>query len=136
MSSVIIFFSFMLLTSLTSVFGVSINGMAINRIFYSMPVALARTSINYYQQDGVFNPYYYQSTLENNVKNYLSSNLKGYVDSYKIDFIYYRQLSNGEYSFEPSIYPRKVEIYFSCNYSKFVNFEGRRGFEIERTNNI
>ena len=125
MSSVIIFFSFMLLTSLTSVFGVSINGMAINRIFYSMPVALARTSINYYQ-----------STLENNVRNYLSSNLKGYIDSYKIDFIYYRQLSNGEYSFEPSIYPRKVEIYFSCTYSTFVNFEGRRGFEIERTNNI
>ena len=58
MSSVIIFFSFMLLTSLTSVFGVSINGMAINRIFYSMPVALARTSINYYQQDGVFNPFH------------------------------------------------------------------------------
>ena len=68
MSSAIIFFSFMLVTSLTSVLGISINGMAINRIFYEMPIGVVNSSIALYQKDGEFNPYFAQKDLRELLK--------------------------------------------------------------------
>lgn len=133
MSSAIIFFSFMLVTSLTSVLGISINGMAINRIFYEMPIGVVNSSIALYQKDGEFNPYFNRTVLENNIKTYLTKSLKGYVPSYEIDFTYYRKTDNNEYVIDGSVYRRQVDVYFACTYSSFVRFEGRRGFEIERT---
>ena len=106
MSSAIIFFSFMLVTSLTSVLGISINGMAINRIFYEMPIGVVNSSIALYQKDGEFNPYFNRTVLENNIKTYLTKSLKGYVPSYEIDFTYYRKTDNNEYVIDGSVYRR------------------------------
>ncbi len=133
MSSVIIFFSLMLVTSLTSILGISVNGMSINRIFYNMPSGVVNTAVALYQRDGVYDPYFNRGQLEKNIKTYLTKSLEGYISSYEIDFTYYKKTENNEYVVDGSLYRRKVEVYFACTYSTFVRFEGRRGFEIERT---
>ena len=133
MSSAIIFFSLMLVTSLTSILGISVNGMAINRIFYNMPSGVVNTAVALYQRDGVYDPYFNRGQLEKNIKTYLTKSLEGYISSYEIDFTYYKKTENNEYVVDGSLYRRKVEVYFACTYSTFVRFEGRRGFEIERT---
>lgn len=133
MSSAIIFFSLMLVTSLTSVLGISVNGMSINRIFYNMPSGVVNTAVALYQRDGVYDPYFNRGQLEKNIKTYLTKSLEGYISSYEIDFTYYKKTENNEYVVDGSLYRRKVEVYFACTYSTFVRFEGRRGFEIERT---
>lgn len=133
MSSAIIFFSLMLVTSLTSILGISVNGMSINRIFYNMPSGVVNTAVALYQRDGVYDPYFNRGQLEKNIKIYLTKSLEGYISSYEIDFTYYKKTENNEYVVDGSLYRRKVEVYFACTYSTFVRFEGRRGFEIERT---
>ncbi len=133
MSSAIIFFSLMLVTSLTSILGISVNGMSINRIFYNMPSGVVNTAVALYQRDGVYDPYFNRGQLEKNIKTYLTKSLEGYISSYEIDFTYYKKTENNEYVVDGSLYRRKVEVYFACTYSTFVRFEGRRGFEIERT---
>ena len=133
MSSAIIFFSLMLATSLTGILGISVNGMSINRIFYNMPSGVVNTAVALYQRDGVYDPYFNRGQLEKNIKTYLTKSLEGYISSYEIDFTYYKKTENNEYVVDGSLYRRKVEVYFACTYSTFVRFEGRRGFEIERT---
>lgn len=132
MSSVIIFFSFMLLTSLTSIFGISINGMSINRIFNEMPLAIVQASINKIDGDGNFNPHYNKSILEKNVTNYLVKSLDGYTDSFRIGFTYYKVNENNELIVDVTSYPVNVDIHFQCEYSTYLTFDGYRSFEIIR----
>ncbi len=131
MSSAIIFFSFMLIGSLSSVLGVSIHGMSINRIFNNIPLASIESSVCVVDKTGEFHPHYNRTTLEKNVNAYLVKNLDGYIDKYKIRFSYYK-IVDDQYVVDGSMYPEKVDIYFKCNYCTYLTYEGYRNFEIER----
>ncbi len=131
MSSAIIFFSFLLLTSLTNVLGISVNGMSINRIFNNLPIGLITSAVSPLDSTGNVAPHFDRAALEKNVKNYLSKSLDPYIESYKISFRYFK-VSDGEYVIDSSSLPQNVDIHFKCTYCAYINFDGYRSFRIER----
>lgn len=131
MSSAIIFFSFLLMSAMSTFFGISINGMSISRVFNGIPIGAIRTAINPIDGSGNYIPHFNKKILEDNVNEYLIKSLDGYIDSYKIQFTYFKVVENN-YLIDMTSVPACVDIYFKCNYGMFLEYEGFRSFRIER----
>ena len=131
MSSAIIFFSFMLMSSLTTIFGMSIQGMNINRVFNNMPLALIEDSVFIMDTKGEVEFTFDRDAVKSKVKNYLSKSLEGMVDKYEISFNYYKEV-DGKLVIDGSIYATHVDIHLRCEYATFFTFNGYRSYHLER----
>lgn len=133
MVSSLLYFSYFLITSSIYVFSLSINGMYINRVFKTMPVALFKVSTISIDETGKFEPSFNKTLLEMNVKTYLSKSLKSKIDTYKISFSYLEKDNNErKITYEP--YPTCVNVHFNCKYNKVFDYDGYMKYEIRRAN--
>lgn len=127
MNAGILYFSITIIATCVSIVGVSIKGNYISRTFNGMsPDVVARATFPI-AINGRYKVYFKKEILENDVKEYLNSNLKGKIDSYQIGFLFLN-LVNDEYKVTYDEFPTVVEIRFKCIYSTLFNFDSTINF--------
>ena len=77
----------MLMSSLTTIFGMSIQGMNINRVFNNMPLALFEDSVFIMDTKGEIEFTFDRDAVKSKVKNYLSKSLYCILHFYIVSHI-------------------------------------------------
>lgn len=118
------------ITSIMSTFNFSVAALSIKRTFNEMPVSLIENSVFVVDIGIKYNATLDKQRLEENVKTYLTLNLKNTVSKYKIGFTYYVFDENHQYVIDFSDAPMNVDISFQCEYLNLVKLNYYRSFEL------
>ena len=127
MMQVPLFFVSIITSTSLMIFNIGINGMYVNRTFLNLPLSLLDSNIiEETKEEAVDNEtktskYYYfnKETLNDEVKKYLSMNLKNKVKSYKISFKYFNYVDNKVEDNDTK--PNAIQIHFISTY--YMNFK-------------
>ncbi len=124
MMQVPLFFVSIITSSSLMIFNIGINGMYVNRTFLNLPLSLLDSNVIEETKEGedvTSSKYYYfnKDTLNEDVKTYLSMNLKNKVKSYKISFKYFNYVDNKVIDDENK--PNAIQIHFISTY--YMNFK-------------
>ncbi len=132
MMQVPLFFVSIITSTSLMLFNIGINGMYVNRTFLNIPLSLLDSNIIEETKDSEGNSkkYYYfnKETLNNDVKNYLSMNLKNKVKSYKISFKYFNYVNDKVIEDENK--PNAIQIHFISTYYMNFNIDSHLSFFI------
>ena len=125
---VVIFLTLFIIVCCFNFFMMSYQMNGINRLFFSVPIALIESSINQYDVEENIGPYFVKETLENKLTSYFAKSLKNYVDDFTLDFYYYNP-SNHSFctsgtcnAFEATL---KTDLILSYHYEKTLFYEIR-----------
>lgn len=125
---VVIFLALFIIVCCFNFFMMSYQMNGINRLFFSVPIALIESSINQYDIDDNIGPYFVKETLENKLTSYFAKSLKNYVDDFTLDFYYYNPsdhsfcTSDTCNAFEATL---KTDLILSYHYEKTLFYEIR-----------
>ena len=125
----LIFFSFVLLTSVSTIFNISTNKMFVRRTFQEMPGVVLKRTIIPFLYDGTFKPHFEYAPTREAVIDYLKVNLKGKVKSFEIGVDFYTFIDGNLIYTQDE--PDNVTIHFRCNIGYSLNYDGYRDFSIE-----
>ena len=131
MMQVPLFFVSIITSTSLMIFNIGINGMYVNRTFLNIPLSLLDSNIVEEVNEEESNKKYYyfnKETLNNDVKNYLSTNLKNKVKSYKISFKYFNYVDNKVVEEENK--PNAIQIHFVSTYYMNFKFDSHLSFYI------
>lgn len=120
----IFFIGTITLTSLT-LFNLGINGMYVNRTFLNIPISLIESNVIEEEVEDdeqiSINYYFNQDNLKNDIKNYLTYNLKNKILNYKIGFNFFNY-DNGIVTEEvENSLCNGIQIHFITNY--YLNYK-------------
>ena len=100
----------------------------INRLFYSVPIALIESSIDQYDLSLENAPHFIKETLENKLTSYFEFSLQNYVDNFTLNFYYYNPsdhsfcTSDNCSAFEATL---KTDLILNYHYEKTLFYEIR-----------
>ncbi len=119
-----------------SLFNLGINGMFVNRTFLNMPISILDCnvlSIKTEENNEIITNYYFdQDSLKEEVKNYLSNNLKSKVSNYKIGFNFFNydeKIITEDVDFKKC---NAVQMHFISNYYFNYKINSYISFYIEK----
>ena len=125
---VVIFIALFIIVCCFNFFMMSYQMNGINRLFFSVPIALIESSINQYDIDENSGPYFVKEILENKLTSYFTNSLKNYVDDFTLDFYYYNPSDHSFCTsdtcnvFEVTL---KTDLILSYHYEKTLFYEIR-----------
>ena len=131
MMQVPLFFVSIITSTSLMIFNIGINGMYVNRTFLNLPLSLLDSNIVEEANEEESNKKYYyfnKETLNNDVKNYLSMNLKDKVKSYKISFKYFNYVDNKVVDTENK--PNAIQLHFISTYYMDFKIDSHLSFYI------
>ncbi len=136
MMQVPLFFISIITSTSLMLFNIGINGMYVNRTFLNLPLSLLDSNIIEETKEEEINGetkeskyfYFNKETLNDDVKKYLSMNLKNKVKSYKISFKYFNYVDNKVEENEEK--PNAIQIHFISTYYMNFNLDSHLSFYI------
>ena len=124
---VVIFIALFIIVCCFNFFMISYQMNGINRLFFSVPIALIESSINQYDIDENSGPYFVKETLEKKLTSYFTNSLKNYVDDFTLDFYYYNP---SDHSLDVEANAQAVEVTISSNLILSKHYERTMFYEI------
>ena len=125
---VIIFIVLFVIVCCFNFFMMSYQMNGINRLFFSVPIALIESSINKYGMSLDETPYFVKETLEAKLTSYFAKSMSNYVDNFTLDFYYYNP-SDHSYctsdicsAFEATL---RTDLILNYHYEKTLFYEIR-----------
>jgi hypothetical protein len=121
----------------TSLFSFTFSLGGIARTFENLSVLHVQRSISATSNEASnILPYFIENILKNTVQAYLEKNLEGYLvkPTWSVSFLFSSYQSsvvslNGE---KTPLFPQRVTIGFSCDYSVQYHYENSRSFYIKK----
>ncbi len=125
---VVIFIALFIIVCSFNFFMMAYQMNGINRLFYSVPIALIESSIDQYDLSLENAPHFIKETLENKLTSYFEFSLKNYVDNFTLNFYYYNPsdysfcTSDNCSAFEATL---KTDLILNYHYEKTLFYEIR-----------
>ena len=104
-----------------------ING--INRLVFSIPIALFETAINIFEIDEETGPTFDKELLEDNLTSYFDFHMPRYTNDYDLDFYYYIP---SDHSLDMSDEAKAVEVTVDATLILFYHYQKTMYYEIRR----
>lgn len=102
----------------------------IKEIVNDMPLSVIQNSVIFIDNFENINYSFDKANLEKSVKNYLSTNLKDKVKSYKISFLYYFVSEDKNIKIDLTEQPKNVQIHFKCEIISFITYEDKFSYSV------
>ncbi|MBO8427752.1 MAG: hypothetical protein IAC58_04270 [Firmicutes bacterium] len=128
----IFFFVTVIFLTLFNGFNIGIKGNYISRTFIDLPVSLIKSCVLVNEESYDENSSYFdKNKLEENVKEYLTINLKEHVESYNLSFYYFYYDENLDLIYDLGNYPKNVQIHFNADIYKNIDIDKYLVFTME-----